>query len=323
MNDFEKDLDTDNPNLMTITPTFRGLYYKYHTGYFVIAHFDARRNLKLKGIAEVNNIQLPDYYPITAQNDTFYAKEDFMKFAVNQYVKIGLALMENDERQAKELNRWKDNFEKIIKTIDERIETIKLETKPDYHFSFISKIPNQKFTFEQLADGFASIFSIVAELMLRMHNKAYHGYDLEGLVLLDEPEAHLHLETQKQILPKLTKIFPNVQFIVATHSPHVLNSISNAVIFDMGTQRRLVDVSDIPANKLTDYYFSFSKPYVESIQKKVDEFADLVELYRKNSLSDVQKKRLAELDIELDEVTPYISDNYFNKFKENQKFIYE
>jgi len=91
----------------------------------------------------------------------------------------------------------------------------------------------------------------------------------------------------------------------------------------MGTQRRLVDVSDIPANKLTDYYFSFSKPYVESIQKKVDEFADLVELYRKNSLSDVQKKRLAELDIELDEVTPYISDNYFNKFKVNQRFIYE
>lgn len=42
---------------------------------------------------------------------------------------------------------------------------------------------------------------------------------IRGIVLIDEIEKHLHIRLQKEILPKLLKLFPNVQFIVSSHSP--------------------------------------------------------------------------------------------------------
>ena len=128
------------------------------------------------------------------------------------------------------------------------------------------------------------------------------------------------LRAKKKILPALTSLFPKIQFIVATHSSFVLNSISNAVIYDLEKQIRLEDVSHISANKLNDNYFNFSPEYVEQIKKKVDEFAELILLYKDKKLDKTSKKRLAELEIDLDEVTPYISDEYFKKFKDNQKY---
>ena len=53
------------------------------------------------------------------------------------------------------------------------------------------------------------------------------------LLLIDEIETHLHLELQKKILSFLTTLFPNIQFIVSTHSPFILNSLENAVIYDL------------------------------------------------------------------------------------------
>ena len=48
-------------------------------------------------------------------------------------------------------------------------------------------------------------------------------YDLQGIVLIDEIETHLHVELQKKILPFLTNFFPNIQFVITTHSPFILN----------------------------------------------------------------------------------------------------
>lgn len=42
---------------------------------------------------------------------------------------------------------------------------------------------------------------------------------IEGIVLVDEVEKHLHIRLQKEALPKLMKLFPCVQFIVSSHSP--------------------------------------------------------------------------------------------------------
>ena len=62
--------------------------------------------------------------------------------------------------------------------------------------------------------------------MLRMEKQSQRDirFDMPGIVLIDEIETHLHLELQKKIMEILTGIFPNVQFIVTTHSPFILNS---------------------------------------------------------------------------------------------------
>jgi ABC-type lipoprotein export system ATPase subunit len=68
-----------------------------------------------------------------------------------------------------------------------------------------------------------------------------YTYDPCGIVLLDEPETHLHIKAQYEVLPILTEFFPNVQFIVATHSPAVISSIKNTTIFDLTSQQSITD----------------------------------------------------------------------------------
>ena len=59
--------------------------------------------------------------------------------------------------------------------------------------------------------GYAAVFDIIGDLIMRMESK--HRYDLEGLVLIDEIETHLHVDLQKKIVPILTQLFPNIQFV--------------------------------------------------------------------------------------------------------------
>ncbi len=47
----------------------------------------------------------------------------------------------------------------------------------------------------------------------------------EGVILIDEIEQHLHPRWQREAIRRLPKIFPNCQFIVATHSPTVLSEV--------------------------------------------------------------------------------------------------
>jgi predicted ATP-binding protein involved in virulence len=46
-----------------------------------------------------------------------------------------------------------------------------------------------------------------------------------GVILIDEPETHLHPRWQQRILTNLDKIFPNVQFVITTHSPQIITTV--------------------------------------------------------------------------------------------------
>ncbi|MCU0656792.1 MAG: AAA family ATPase [Polyangiaceae bacterium] len=73
------------------------------------------------------------------------------------------------------------------------------------------------FTLEQLSSGQIGLFSLLGPLL----------FDIEGeppLVLIDEPEQHLHISWQKQLLPAMRHLSPRSQIIVATHSLEILHS---------------------------------------------------------------------------------------------------
>lgn len=54
--------------------------------------------------------------------------------------------------------------------------------------------------------------------------------DIQGIVLIDEVDKHLHIKLQKEILPKLFNLFPNVQFIVSSHSPFLNMGLADETI---------------------------------------------------------------------------------------------
>ncbi len=89
-------------------------------------------------------------------------------------------------------------------------------------------IPDGTIYFEFLSSGYQSclylILGIIKEIEHRFKEDKLAAAKFSGIVLIDELELHLHPEWQARISEILTKIFPQAQFIVTTHSPHVIQT---------------------------------------------------------------------------------------------------
>jgi predicted ATP-binding protein involved in virulence len=103
--------------------------------------------------------------------------------------------------------------------------------------------PQGEIYFEYLSSGFKSIlyllFSTIKEIEFRFKDHNLKAEDYDGIILIDEVEIHLHPEWQEQIIQILQNTFPNAQFIITTHSPHVIqtaepNQIMALVMSDNG-----------------------------------------------------------------------------------------
>jgi predicted ATP-binding protein involved in virulence len=83
-----------------------------------------------------------------------------------------------------------------------------------------------------MSSGVQAVISLVVDLAFRcLRLNSVHAENAlsisYGIVMIDEIEQHLHPGWQQRILPSIRKIFPNIQFIVATHSPEVLTTVDS------------------------------------------------------------------------------------------------
>ncbi|MFK4751623.1 AAA family ATPase [Oceanobacter antarcticus] len=86
---------------------------------------------------------------------------------------------------------------------------------------------------EQLSDGYRITLAMVMDIAARMaeanpdieRSGLNNSLDTEGVILIDEVDLHLHPGWQQTILLDLQRTFPNIQFIVTTHSPQVISSV--------------------------------------------------------------------------------------------------
>jgi predicted ATP-binding protein involved in virulence len=91
-----------------------------------------------------------------------------------------------------------------------------------------------KLSVSQLSLGERLTIALASDISMRLH---IANPDLEdpllgqGIVLIDEIEQHLHPKWQRDIVKKLTDTFPNIQFILTTHSPQVLSTLKKENVF--------------------------------------------------------------------------------------------
>lgn len=106
---------------------------------------------------------------------------------------------------------------------------------------------------EELSAGFQAIFSIVAKIIEWVENTNSNGQrfigDATGTVLIDELDLHLHPEWQFNIRDGLEALFPNLQFIVTTHSPHLLASAKEGEVIIMSRETGKTGYHFEPSNK--------------------------------------------------------------------------
>ncbi|AJY18347.1 AAA family ATPase [Burkholderia multivorans] len=170
---------------------------------------------------------------------------------------------------------------------------------------------------EQMSDGYRSVLSMIFEI-LRQMTKSY-GSDnvrgaldvesttvkLPGVVVIDEIDAHLHPTWQRDIGPWFTKCFPEVQFIVTTHSPIICRSAKSVwYLPEPGTEEKSHRVEGVALQRLIhgsilDAYGTefFGRDIARSDDSK-DLLAELAILNRKalsSKLSDDERTRMQKL----------------------------
>lgn len=283
----------------------------YQKGEFITAFFPANRKAEIVRAHGVEDIKLNDFYAI----DTDPGKL-LQKYMVHLKTQQAYAKNENENEVADKIQQWFDRFVEALRILLDD-ESIKLEYDyKDYNFK-IHEAGREPFGFDALSDGYSSVIHIVSDLILRMdHNWLLKGelseYNVEGIVLIDELETHLHIELQKKIMPFLTKFFPGIQFIVTTHSPYILNSISNVKIYDLERCIEMENLCAYTSDSLAEGYFGADE-YSDELKRKLERYQFLKE---KNALTEKEKAECAELQIELKNIPKTLSPEAWERFAE-------
>lgn len=103
-----------------------------------------------------------------------------------------------------------------------------------------------------LSAGYQSLLTWLGELVGQVMLEArapVEPADMQGIVLIDEIDLHLHPTWQRRVVPILRAVFPRLQFIVTTHSPLVLTGFAAseviALTIEDGVVVRRDDVPDL------------------------------------------------------------------------------
>lgn len=143
----------------------------------------------------------------------------------------------------------------------------------DYSFSRVMassnevmiNTPSGEIFFEYLSSGFKSclsiLFTIIKEVEFCSKAKRQVASDFDGVILIDEPEIHLHPSWQYKIKSILTTAFPKAQFICASHSPYVVQSCSSGEVITLTNKNGVVTVCD----QLSDSAYGFQGWTIEEV----------------------------------------------------------
>lgn len=191
------------------------------------------------------------------------AIEVMEKYSSTESLFSNEALLVNIEENFKD---WKTNYpkgyeqlENIFKTLIPRLAKIEVSVDEKskrnkieyYELDEQGNILDGCVELTSLAAGYRNILGMIGDMINRLTREAVPEdlSSVEGIVLIDEVELHLHPKYQKLFVEKLTELFPKIQFIVSTHSPiPLLGAPANSVIINVtrtkeeGIQAKLLDI---------------------------------------------------------------------------------
>lgn len=170
----------------------------------------------------------------------------------------------------------------LYKTKDETIERVRLGvSRKNYRsIAVIAKHINSNHeitlapTISHLSSGELMIFSLFCSI-LQEYDQLNRGEnvslsEIKGVVVIDEVDLHLHIDLQKNLLPKLIRKFPKIQFIITTHSP----------MFLMGMEDEFKDLRAINLPEGNPIPLSEFSEVQESFDLFIDKFSKFREAYQ-------------------------------------------
>lgn len=137
-----------------------------------------------------------------------------------------------------------------------------------------------------LSQGYQALIAWLADVVgqiLIETGKALEASEMEGTVLVDEIDLHLHPTWQVRLIPALKAVFPRLQFIATTHSPMVLSGLeaheivvlsqdaAGSVVATPSTQSPAL----LTGSELFSAFFEIRKLYPNELGKKLHRYGYL------------------------------------------------
>ncbi|MBL0765384.1 AAA family ATPase [Marivirga atlantica] len=157
----------------------------------------------------------------------FFIKETLLNWAIGG---SGNEFMQAD----KELYDYYKGFESVLTAILPK--TLGFNKISIRNYEIVLETESGDFMLDAVSGGVSAIIDLAWQIFnyVKDENEAV-------TVLIDEVENHLHANMQRSILPDLISAFPNLQFIISTHSPLIIGSVkdSNVYAFRYNEERKI------------------------------------------------------------------------------------
>jgi len=154
--------------------------------------------------------------------------------------------------------KYKKEFEGTREAVFEAISTAipyLEDVGYNHHYQELEAVVNideqdpGKKTHSNMSDGLKAMLNLVAELAFRC--VVLNGFlgrnavkESRGIVIIDELDMHLHPKWQRHVVQDLKSAFPNMQFVVTTHSPFIVQSLASDELINLDR------LTDVPLNSL-------------------------------------------------------------------------
>ena len=166
----------------------------------------------------------------------------------------------------------------------------------------------RRIALHELSSGYQSIIALITGIAQTLHQTSGLGKFSEGLVLIDEIDAHLHPSWKLNIVEKLKAVFPRVQFIVTSHDPLCLRGTHYGEIAVMKRCGEEVTVmTNLPDQEgmrvdqiLTSEFFDLNSTIDAKIDKLIAKYQRLLS---QNNLNTIYSEELNSIEKELDDPT--------------------
>lgn len=172
---------------------------------------------------------------------------------------------------------------------------------------------------EFLSSGYLSVMAMGLDIVYRIFALNPHmGSDVfrttNGVALIDELDMHLHPKWQGHFVDDLRETFPCVQFIVATHSPFVIQGLRHCCIIDMDNNeiRQIGDHVKKSISEVAEDYMNMDgverSPYFVEQVKAAEDYYTLLKITDKANREEVEiaKRKLDAYEVRYDRDPAFI-----------------
>lgn len=213
-------------------------------------------------------------------------------------------------------------YEAILRAVNEAFreelqpgEEIIFSTKYEDDMIALKTVEGAILPFQMLSDGYRNVIKIILDIATRMCilNPYLKGEALKktpGIVLIDEVDLSLHPTWQKRIMGILKEQFPRIQFICATHSPFIIQSLEEGELITLD-QPLVSEYSGEGLEDIAEDIMGVVMPQYSEKKRKIYEvsreyFAALKDAKTQDEIEKLGKQ-LAELEAEYSENPAYMA----------------